>query len=121
MPAASFSRAEWLKQPELSTLATSSVIDGRWGEDAISGEQSSLLVVLSDADSEAARRLALHGSVRAIDNLIIEGVYFDLTGSWITVNYAGELGISGSIAMRVLRSRVDLAGAVTEVEGEVVI
>lgn len=121
MPAATFSRAEWLKQPELSTLTTSSVIDTRWSEDAVSGEQSSLLVVLADADTEAARRLVLHNSVRAIDSLIIEGVYFDLAGARITVDYAGELGISSTRAMRVLRARVDLAAGVTEVEGEVVI
>jgi hypothetical protein len=97
------------------------VIEARWGEDASDLAQSSLLVELSAADAEAARRLGLQGSVRAIDGAAFEGVYFDLTGKWITVDYAGEFGISGALQVRVLRSRVDMAAGLTELEWEMAI
>ncbi len=121
MPAASFSRAEWLRQAELSTLATSAVMESRWGEDAGDLAQSSLLVELAAADAEAARRMALHSAVRAIDWVEIEGVWPDLVGNWIEIDYAGELGMVGMVSVRVLNARVDQGAGVTEIEVEVAI
>lgn len=122
MPApASATRAEWLKQKELSVPATDATMDARWGEDALDSTQSSLIVLQGAATTEANRQLAFLARPRGRDVVTVDGIWFDLEGETVDIDYAGCLGLNGIARLLVVRTRVDLNAGVTEIEGEVLI
>ena len=122
MSAATLAAAEFLKAEERSAVAVSATLQARWGDSAGDTSQSSVLTELADATAEAARQLALMGTPFAPDLLAIEGVYFDLEGETITVDYTMPgggtyFGGAASVAMLVTKARPELESGVTIVEG----
>lgn len=114
-------RAEWLKQRELTAVATSAGAAARWGEDAVRSQQSSLLIDPTAAAIEAERQLALLSAARAIDTVVVSGVHQDLEGTVVEIDYTGEFGIIGLGAMLVTRVRIDPNVNLTELTGEVLL
>lgn len=122
MGAATTARAEFLKAAERSEVAISATLRTRWGAAAGDTEQSSLLVNQADATAEAARQLALMGPVLAVDSVDIEGVWFDLEGATVRVDYAlpGGNAFGGAAAVDILVTDVvgiHLAEGYTTIKG----
>lgn len=121
MAIAPSARAEWLKQRELSTVVTDAPLTARWGEDAADTSQSSVIVLEAAATTEAGRQQAFLGAARGRDIVVVEGVFVDLEGETVDIDYAGQLGVAGVARMLVLRSRANPNTNTTEIEGEVVL
>ncbi len=128
MTAATTTRAEFLKSAERSETAVSATLLARWGDAAGDTAQSSALIDKADATAEAARQLALFGNVMAIDQVSIEGVYFDLEGQVVRVDYtipnpagvfpAGTwFGGGATVDILVTKARPSLAEGFTLIEG----
>lgn len=122
MTVATTTRAEFLKSPESSEIAVSATLQARWGDAAGDTAQSSALIVKADATAEAARQLALMGSVVAVDQVTIEGVYFDLEGQTVRVDYTlpgggSYFGGATSVDMLVTKARISLVDGTTNIEG----
>lgn len=122
MTAATTDRAEYLKSPEKQAVATDAVLQARWGAAAADSAQSSVLAEAADAEAEAARQLALMGRVLAEDEITIEGVFFDLEGETITLDYAhpdggAHFGGAASVAFLVTFAAPDLAAGTTSIRG----
>lgn len=124
MTVATTARAEFLKSAERSEPASSATLIARWGDAAGDTAQSSALVEKADATAEVARQLALLGSVMAVDQVALEGVYFDLEGQVVRVDYtmpgstgATYFGGAATVDILVTRARPGLAEGTTIIEG----
>ena len=122
MAEASVDRAEYLRSPEKAASARSATLIARWGEGAADTAQSTPLMEDAAAATEAARQLALLGSVMAVDQVLLEGLWFDLEGEVVTVDYSHPgggtfFGGAASVAILVIRSRIDLGAGQTLIEG----
>lgn len=126
MPAASTTRAEFLKAAERSEVAVSATLQARWGEAAGDTAQSSALIVKADATAEAARQLALFGGVLAQDRVTIEGIWFDLEGETVRVDYSisgggSYFGGAANVDILVTKSTISLSEGTTVIEGFIVL
>lgn len=114
-------RAEFLKNAERSEVALSATLRTRWGAAAGDTAQSSLMVVQADAAAEASRQLALMAPALAVDIVDIEGVWFDLPGATVRIDYAfpggNAFGGAASVNMLVARATINLADGLTTIEG----
>lgn len=122
MAEASVDRAAYLRAPEKTVAAASATLTARWGAAAGDTAQSTPLATEAAATAEAPRQLALMGSVMAEDQVLIEGIWFDLEGEVVTLDYthpAGGnfLGGAASVALLVTRGRVDLNAGTTLLQG----
>lgn len=121
MTVATTARARFLQAAESSEVATSATLRARWGDAAGDTAQSSVLINQADATAEAARQLALMAPVLALDSVRLEGVFFDLEGETVRIDYrtAGVIAFGGSasVDMMVTKSTVDLRAGTTTVEG----
>lgn len=122
MAEASVDRAAYLRSPEKTASASAPAIIARWGTAAGDTAQSTPLVEDTATATEAARQLALLGSVMAEDQVLIEGLYFDLEGQVVTINYShpgGGTYFAGasSAAMLVTKARIDLNAGTTLLQG----
>ena len=121
MLAAPVSRAQYLEQAQLQTIAVDAHTQAAFGADAADLKIASPLTVDTDAATEAARQLAYLARPRASDTAVIEGVWTDLEGETVAIAYDGHLGVSGLVSMLVIRSHPDLATGTTELQGEVLL
>lgn len=122
MTVSTTARAEFLKATESSEIAVSATLQARWGDAAGDTAQSSALIIKADATAEAARQLALMASVVAVDQVTIEGIYFDLEGQTVRVDYTlpGGGSYSGgatSVDILVTKARISLTDGTTTIEG----
>ncbi len=122
MAEATVDRAEFLRSPERTASAASATLLARWGTAAGDSAQSTPLIGQAAADAEAARQIALLGSVLAEDQVLIEGVHWDLEGEVVSVDFSHPgggtwFGGAGSVALLVTRSRVDLNAGTTLLQG----
>ena len=122
MTAATQTRAEFLKSAERSETASNATLAARWGEAAGDTAQSSLLINQSEAAAEVARQMALLGSVTAEDSVLLEGVFFDLEGQTIRIDYTAPAGGNwfdgaATVDMLVTKSRPDPGAGTTLVQG----
>ncbi len=118
MSAAPLGRAEYLKREELAAIATSAGAAALWGDNAPTSSQSSALVAEENASDEASRQLALLETARAVDVILVAGIWPDLEGETIAVPYDDvPLGLSGLIPFLVTASRI--SGGQTELTGQV--
>lgn len=122
MTAATLSRAEFLKSQERTIVVADATLQARWGDSAGDTRQSSSLTGASDASTEASRQLALLGSVMAEDQVLLEGLFFDLDGRVVTISYVAPdggnyFGGAGSVNLLVTASTVDPASGTTLVKG----
>jgi hypothetical protein len=119
---ASVDRAAYLRAPEQTASATSPTVIARWGAAAGDTAQSTSLVTEAAASTEVARQLALFGSVMAEDQLLIEGIWPDLEGEVVIIDYThpgggAYLGGASSVAKLVVKARVDLNAGTTLLQG----
>ncbi len=122
MAEASVDRAEYLRSAERSVTATDATLRGRWGAAAGDTAQSTPLATEAAATAEAARQLALLGSVMAEDQVLIEGIWWDLEGQVVAIDYRAPgggtfFGGAATVAMLVTRARVDLNAGTTLLQG----
>jgi hypothetical protein len=122
MTTASQTRAEFLKSAERSEVAASATLAARWGEAAGDTSQSSLLANQADAAAEVARQLALLGAVLAEDSVLLEGVFFNLEGQTVRIDYtaAGDgnwFGGAASVDLLVTKAKPDPGAGTTLVQG----
>ncbi len=122
MAEATVDRAEFLRAQERTVTATSAPLLARWGTAAGDTAQSTPLIAEASASAEAARQLALLGSVLAEDQVLIEGVHWDLEGLVAAIDYVHPgggtfLGAAATVSMLVTRVRVDLNAGTTLLQG----
>lgn len=123
MTVATQTRAEFLKAAERSAVAVDAAIRARWGDAAGDTAQSSVLVDEAAAAAEAARQLALLGFVLADDAVTIEGVFFDLEGETLSIDYALPVGVgthfggASAVEFLVVKARPDPGQGTTSIEG----
>lgn len=121
MTVATTARARFLQSTESSEVAANATLRTRWGDAAGDTAQSSALINQADATAEAARQLALMAPVLALDSVRLEGVFFDLEGETVRIDYrtAGVVAFAGAqlIDMLVTKSTIDLRAGTTTVEG----
>lgn len=122
MAEATVDRAEYLRSPERSVSAASPTLQARWGAAAGDAAQSTPLATEGAASAEVARQLALLGSVLAEDQVLIEGIHWDLEGEVVTLTYSHPgggafFGGAASVALLVTRARVDLNAGTTLLQG----
>ncbi len=122
MTVSTTARAEFLKSAESSEIAVSATLQARWGDAAGDTAQSSALIEKAAATAEAARQLALMGSVCAVDLVTIEGVHFDLEGRTVRVDYTlpgggSYFGGATLVDILVTKTRISLAEGTTTIEG----
>jgi hypothetical protein len=121
MGVATTARARFLQSPESSEVAINATLRTRWGDAAGDTAQSSVLVNQADATAEAARQLALMAPAFALDSVRLEGVFFDLEGETVRIDYrtAGVIAFAGAatVDLLVTKSTVDLRAGVTTIEG----
>ena len=126
MTAATQTRAEFLKSAERSETASNATLTARWGEAAGDTAQSSLLINQADAATEVARQLPLLGSVTAEDSVLLEGLFFDLEGQTVRIDYTAPANsnVSGnwfdgaaSVDILVTKARPDPGTGTTLVQG----
>lgn len=123
MPIASQTRAEFLKAEERQATAENAALRARWGDAAADTSQSSVLDQSAAAEAEAGRQLVLMGQPMATDAVTIEGVWLDLEGRTVAIDYALPVGagtyFGGAAVTQLLvtRARVDFAQGVTLLEG----
>lgn len=122
MTTATQTRAEFLKAAERSVSAVDAALTARWGDAAGDTTQSSLLINAADATAELARQMALLGAVMAEDSVLLEGVFFDLEGKTVRIDYtmpAGGtyFGGAASVDLLVTKARPDPAAGTTLIEG----
>ena len=122
MATATQTRAEFLKAAERSETASDATLTARWGDAGGDSTQSSTLVNQSDAAAELTRQMALLAGVLAEDSVLIEGVYFDLEGQTIRLDYTAPdggtwFGGSASIDLLVTKARPDPGVGTTLVQG----
>lgn len=122
MTTASQTRAEFLKSAERSEGSANATLANRWGDAAGDTAQSSLLINQSDATTEVARQLAQLGAILAEDSVLLEGVFFDLEGQTIRIDYTAPGGGNwfegaASVDLLVTKSRPDSGAGTTLVQG----
>jgi hypothetical protein len=123
MATATLTRAEFLKAAERSTFAQSTTLLARWALAAGDTSQSSTLDAEAAATSEATRQLALMAPALAEDTVRLEGVWFDLEGETVALDYripdgtGAWFGGATSVAMLVTKASIDLAAGTTTIEG----
>lgn len=122
MTVATTARAEFLKSAESSEIAVSATLQARWGDAAGDTAQSTALINKADTIAEAARQLALMGSVMTVDQVPIEGVYYDLEGLTLRVDYTlpgGGTYFGGATTVDILvtKARISPADGTTTIEG----
>jgi hypothetical protein len=83
MPQADVTFAEYLKADGYSELASDLLVQGKYGEDAISSAALTPLRVRIDAAAEAARQLALLAAPLAVDQHLIAGLWPNIKGRTI--------------------------------------
>lgn len=118
---ASTARAEFLKVAERLAVAENATIAARWGEDALDSSQSSVLADEADAATEAARQLAQLAQVRAVDLVVVEGLWPDLEGKTVRITYNGQFGIATTADLLVTKAKLNRNVGTTEIEGEVIL
>lgn len=118
---ASTARAEFLKAAERLAVAQNATIAARWGEDAQDTSQSSVLAEEADAATEAARQLAQLAQVRAVDLVVVEGLWPDLEGKTVRIAYNGQFGIATTADLLVTKAKLNRNVGTTEIEGEVIL
>lgn len=122
MSEASVDRAEYLRAPEKTVGAASTTLLARWGQAAGDTAQSTPLASEAAATAEAARQLALLGTVTAEDQVLIEGLHRNLEGETVAIDYrhpAGGtyLGAAETVSMLVVKARVDPNVGTTLLQG----
>lgn len=122
MNEASVDRAAYLRSPERTVAARDAALAARWGAAAGDTAQSTAMTDEAAATAEAARQLAFLGSVMAEDQVLIEGVHFDLEGQVVAIDYGHPGGGTyfdgaATVQMLVTRARVDLNAGTTLVQG----
>ena len=126
MTAATQSRAEFLKSAERSELASSATLTARWGDAAGDTTQSSLLINQSDTATELARQMTLLSSVIGEDSVLLEGVFFDLEGQTVRIDYTAPASPnaagnwfegSATVDLLVTKARPDPGAGTTLVQG----
>lgn len=122
MTAATQTRAEFLKAAERSVTAADATLAARWGEAAGDTAQSSVLVFEADATAELTRQMAIFDDVLAEDSVLLEGLFFDLEGQTIRIDYTAPGGgnwFDGDAVadLLVTKSRPDPGAGTTLVHG----
>jgi hypothetical protein len=124
MTAATQTRAQFLKSAERSVSAENATLTARWGEAAGDTAQSSLLIEAAAATAELARQMTLLEGVIAEDGVMIEGVFLDLEGQTVRVDYtapgdAGGAWFGGATSVDILvtRAQVDIGAGTTVIQG----
>lgn len=122
MTVAAQTRAEFLKAAERSVSAVDAVLAARWGDAAGDTTASSQMVNEADATAELARQMALLGNVLAEDSVLLEGVFFDLEGKTVRLDYTmpaggAYFGGAASVDLLVTKARPDPGAGTTLVEG----
>lgn len=122
MAEATVDRAEFLRSPERTVTATSPTLQARWGTTAGDTAQSTPLVAEAAATAEAARQLALLGSVLGEDQVLVEGLWLNLEGRVVQIDYnhpsgGAFLGGATTVLMLVTRARADLNAGTTLLQG----
>ena len=122
MTLATQTRAEFLKSAERSVSVADATLGARWGEAGGDTAQSSVLITEADATAELARQMALLADVIAEDSVLLEGLFFDLEGQTIRIDYTAPgggnwFGGVASIDLLVTKSRPDPGAGTTLVQG----
>jgi hypothetical protein len=121
MTVATTARARFLQSAESSEVAINATLRTRWGDAAGDTAHSSVLINQSDAAAEATRQLAVMAPVFADDLVRLEGVFFDLEGETVRVDYrtSGVIAFGGAATVDILvtRSTIDLRAGTTTIEG----
>lgn len=121
MTVATTARARFLQSTESSEGSSNATLRARWGDAAGDTAQSSVLTNQADAATEVARQLAVMAPVFAVDTVPLEGVFFDLEGETVRVDYrtAGVIAFAGAATVDILvtRSTIDLRAGTTTIEG----
>lgn len=122
MSTATQTRAEFLKAAERSTTAADATLLARWGEAGGDTAQSSVLVAEADATAELTRQMALLAGVLAEDSVLLEGLFFDLEGQTVRIDYLAPGGGTwfdgaASVDLLVTKARVDPGAGTTLVQG----
>ncbi len=130
MATATQTRAEFLKSAERSEVAANATLAGRWGDAAGDTSQSSLLINQSDAATEITRQMTLLGGVFAEDSVLLEGLFFDLEGLTVRIDYTAPANrdVAGnwfdgaaSVDLLVTKARTDPGAGTTLVQGFVIL
>lgn len=122
MTVATTARAQFLKSAESSEVAINPTVRALWGEAAGDTAQSSVIALKADATAEASRQLALLDDTLAEDGLVLEGVYFDLEGETVRVDYSAPgggtyFGGAALVDILVTSSIVSIEAGTTTIKG----
>jgi hypothetical protein len=126
MTTATQTRAEFLKSAERSEVSANATLAFRWGDAAGDTTQSSLLINQSDTATELARQMTLLSSVFAEDSVLLEGLFFDLEGQTVRIDYTAPANrdVAGnwfdgaaSVDLLVTKARPDPGSGTTLVQG----
>jgi hypothetical protein len=122
MPEASLDREQFLRSAERTVSATNPAVQARWGAAAGDTAASTPLISESAAAAAAALQVAILGNVMVEDQLLIEGIWRDLEGRVVEIDYSHPaggtwFGGAATVAMLVTRARVDLNAGNTLVQG----
>jgi hypothetical protein len=122
MAEATVDRAEFLRSAERTVSAADATLQARWGAAAGDTAQSTPLIEEAATAAVLALQMAFLGSVMADDQVLIEGIHWDLEGAVVAIDYthpAGGafFGGAASVSMLVTRARVDLNAGTTLLQG----
>ncbi|MBU6167183.1 MAG: hypothetical protein KGQ52_13800 [Alphaproteobacteria bacterium] len=122
MPEASLDREQFLRSPQRTVSATNPAVQARWGAAAGDTAAATPLISESAAAAAAALQVEILGSVMVEDQLLIEGIWRDVEGRVVEIDYSHPaggtwFGGAATVAMLVTRARVDLNAGTTLFQG----